>query len=369
MNTDIGVILAGLLASPVLFSRFPVLSGGWEKDRLRMEEPLKVSVIIPARNEERTLPLILEDLGRQTYPLHEILCVDDDSTDRTGEVASSCGAKVLTLREKPEGWIGKSWACQNGADAASGDLLLFLDADVRMGEDGIARIIREYLDHGCVISVQPYHDVRKAYEQLSMFFNIVQVGANGLGLPGKDRGLSLHGPVILISQADYRKIGGHDSIRGRIVDDMALGERLRAEGIPFRLYLGDALLSFRMYGGGFRDLYGGWMKNQASAALRTPPILFLLVFLFITSCVSTALRLLLAAGRMDTVGMAVYLLLYLVWVGELYRISRRIGSFAQWGILLYPVPLLFYLAVFVLSMVKRIFRRKVSWKGREIKER
>lgn len=364
MNTDIGLVLAGLFAGFVLFSRFPVLSRGHAEDRR-----MKVSVIIPSRNEERSLPLLLDDLGRQTYPIHEILCIDDESTDRTGEVALTCGAKVVSLKGKPGGWTGKSWACQKGADAAHGDLLLFLDADVRMDEDGVERVIRAYLDHGCVISVQPYHDVQETYEQFSLFFNLVQVAANGMGLPGRDRGLSLYGPIILISRLDYEAIGGHDSIRERIVDDMALGERLRAAGVPYRLYLGDRKLSYRMYSGGFRDLYEGWMKNQASGALKTPLLLFLLVFLWVTSCTSVPLHLLLSAGRTDTMGMAVYLFLYLVWVGELYRISRRIGSFAQWGILLYPALLLFYIAVFFLSVVKRIFRLKVSWKGREIKER
>lgn len=364
MNIDIGLVIAGLIASPLLFSRFSVLPRGHAEGR-----PLKVSVLIPARNEEHSLPLLLNDLSRQTYPVHEILCIDDDSTDRTGEVALSHGSKVISLREKPEGWIGKSWACQKGADAADGDLLLFLDADVRMGEDGVERIIYAYLDHGCVISVQPYHDVQETYEQFSMFFNIGQVAANGMGLPGKCRGLILFGPVILIRRSDYRKIGGHASIRERIVDDMALGERLRQNVIPYRLHLGDRKLSYRMYAGGFRDLYEGWMKNMAAGALKTPPLLFLLVFLWITSCTSVSLHFLFAAARMDMTGMAVYLLLYLVWIGELFRISRRIGNFAQWGILLYPVLLLFYIGVFLLSMVKRIFRLKVSWKGREIKER
>ncbi|HSP46733.1 MAG TPA: glycosyltransferase family 2 protein, partial [Clostridiaceae bacterium] len=329
----------------------------------------KVSVIIPARNEENSLPLLLDDLSRQTYPAHEILCIDDDSTDRTGEVALSHGAKVVSLREKPEGWNGKSWACQKGADSADGDLLLFLDADVRLGEDSVERIIRAYIDHGCVISVQPYHDVPKTYEQFSMFFNLVQVAANGMGLPGKDKGFILYGPVILISHSDYGKVGGHASIRERIVDDMALGERLRNTRILFRLYLGDRKLSYRMYGGGFRDLYEGWMKNMAAGALKTPPILFILVFLWITSSASVPLHLILAAVRMDMVGMAFYLFLYLVWVGELYRISGRIGSFEKWGILFYPVLLAFYIVVFFLSMVKRVFRIKVAWKGREVKER
>lgn len=356
------IILAGLLLSAVLFNRFPVLQ------RARKDGPsLKISVIIPARNEEKNLPLLLNDLQKQRLSIDEIICVDDDSVDSTGKIALSYGARLISLNEKPEGWMGKSWACQNGADAARGDLFLFLDADVRLGPNGTSRLLQAYEDERCVISVQPYHKMIKRYEELSLFFNFIQFAANGLGLPYRNKNIGLYGPVILISRSDYQEIGGHDSIKASIIDDMALGEKLKSKGIPFKLFLGDKDISFRMYGGGLKDLVQGWTKNQATGAMKTPLAVFLMVFLWITSCTSVPLHLIIAITTLNTFQIGVYALFYLIWVLELGRIARHLGSFSLWGIIIYPILLVFYLGIFIRSGAKKIFRLKVIWKERKIR--
>ena len=101
----------------------------------RAGAPPTVSVIIPARNEEATLPAILASL--RALPLVEVVVVDDSSVDGTAAVALSGGATVLTASPPPPGWTGKARACQLGADAASGDLLLFLDADTVLAPDAL----------------------------------------------------------------------------------------------------------------------------------------------------------------------------------------------------------------------------------------
>ncbi|MDD2579874.1 MAG: glycosyltransferase [Eubacteriales bacterium] len=120
------LIISGLLVSRLLFFRFPRLEPTEEAPA-----PRRLSVIIPARDEARTLPLLLDDLARQDVPIHEIIGVDDHSSDGTAAVIRSAGVVYQAAGERPPGWIGKSWACQTGAEAAGGDVLLFLDADVR----------------------------------------------------------------------------------------------------------------------------------------------------------------------------------------------------------------------------------------------
>ncbi len=83
--------------------------------------PLSVSVIIPARNEEHNLPTLLRSLASQAVKPHEILVVDDGSTDRTAEVARQLGATVIASKPLPDGWRGKTWACHQGAQAATGE--------------------------------------------------------------------------------------------------------------------------------------------------------------------------------------------------------------------------------------------------------
>ncbi len=184
---------------------------------------------------------------------------------------------MVSLADKPDGWMGKTWACQNGADLAKGDLLLFLDADVRLGNNAIQRLMQTYSEQHGTISVQPYHYTEMWYEQCSILFNLVQIAANGAALP-KPSGAGLYGPVVLISKADYNKIGGHKSVRNCIVEDMALGQRLRDAGIPYSLFLGDKEIAFRMYTEGIRSLFQGWIKNIAACAAKTPKTLFWMVF-------------------------------------------------------------------------------------------
>ena len=356
------IVLVGLAVTAVLFYRIPTLPAVNQN----LSDYPTISVIIPARNEEHNLPLLLADLGAQTLPNLEIICVDDASDDLTGQIALENGAKLITLRSKPEGWTGKSWACQNGADAATGELLLFLDADVRLGPDGISKLLSAYLQRGCTVSVQPYHRTEKIYEQLSMMFNLVQIAANATALP-KPRNIGLYGPVILISRQDYENVGGHKSVKTSVVDDMALGSQLKKAGLKFSLYIGNSEVSFRMYADGLRSLLQGWVKNMATGAAKTPGSVFIMVFLWIASLISVPLHIVTFSIAINWLWLAIYSVLYIVWVGLLAMLTRRIGKFHVWAVILYPTLMLVTLGVIIVSALKKIFGLKVKWKGRSIR--
>jgi len=358
---EFSIVLIGLAVTPVLFYRIPRLT----ESRSGEGNFPKVSVIIPARNEENNLPLLLADLRAQSSAPFEIICVDDDSSDGTVQVAEAYGVRVLSLHKKPGGWTGKSWACQNGANAAKGELLLFLDADVRLGPNGLRRIIQTYSDCNCPISVQPYHKTQKAYEQLSMLFNLIQIAANGTALP-KAVGVGLYGPVILISQSDYYNIGGHECVKKSVVEDVALGHQLKKAGIPYQLFVGDKEISFRMYANGAGSLLQGWVKNMATGAAKTPLHIFWMVFFWIASLISAPLHVVQFAVSGDVLWIAIYLLLSIVWMVVLNFILKKIGQFKLLAIVLYPLMAGVFLGVFVVSMFKKAFGINVIWKGRAI---
>lgn len=353
--------LIGLLMTFVLFYRFPKLPRG-----AHAASSPRVSIVIPARNEETNLPRLLSALKNQSTAAFEILVVDDASLDRTAEIARSFGARVLTPPEKPEGWMGKCWACQFGAEHASGELLLFLDADVDLAPDGLYRLIAAYEKNQTALSVQPFHLPKRAYEQLSLFFNLVQVGANGSALK-KPISLGLYGPVILIPRAQYASIGGHERIKDSIVEDIALGNLLQKSGVPYRLYIGDGGLSYRMYPDGLKGLLQGWTKNLAAGAAKTPPALLTPVFLWIASAISAPLHLIVFAFTGNAFGVLAYSLLYACWVAALFLTARRVGRFSPAAVALFPVPVATFLTVFIFSLIKRIFGLKVIWKGRAIR--
>ncbi len=218
-----------------------------------------LSVVIPARNEEESLPRLLESLRNQRYAPGEIIVVDDSSEDRTAGIARSFGCKVISLTGKPESWTGKSWACWNGANSATSEVLLFLDADVRCGKDAVELLTGTFEKHGGLISVQPKHVTRKLHEQISAFFNIVSVAA-----AGRRGGF---GPCMVCSRKDYFATGGHKAIGASVVDDFALAKLFLDNGLKVTPFLGGDQLTFRMYPKGLGELFEGWTKNMAAGFL------------------------------------------------------------------------------------------------------
>jgi len=362
MISSIVLIFSGLILSLLLFYYFPTL-----KNDSGVKCSLKISVIIPARNEEINLPLILQDLKNQNFPIYEIICVDDESVDDTAKIAQSFGVKLIKITDKPADWTGKSWACQKGANSATGELLLFLDADVRLGPDAISSLIKTYEENKCVVSVAPYHMTNKFYEQFSLFFNLIQIPANATSTLIKFKNAGLYGPVILIHKETYLSVEGHNSAKNSIVDDLALGEKLTQKGHSFKLFLGASDISFRMYSGGFSDLLHGWTKNYATGALKTQPLLFLFIFVWVASCISTIILPIQAIITNNWLYLFIFIFAYAFWVLEINRISRKIGHFKPYTPFCFPLYMAVFLYVFLISFIKKFFHLNVIWKDRKIK--
>lgn len=354
--------ILGVLITGILFFRIPRLAKKPEG-----VSAIRLSVIIPCRNEEANLGRLLQDLSRQSVTPWEIICVDDDSSDATAEIAQSYGVKVITTRDKPDGWIGKSWACHVGVTQASGDDFLFLDADVKLGHQALERLISTYQVNESPLSVQPFHRTEKLYEQGSFIFNLIQIAANGTAMP-RPLNVGLYGPVILISRGDYQSIGGHASVRGHIVEDMALGRRLKEKAIPYRLYIGDEEIAFRMYPSGLQGLFQGWAKNVLEGVAETPKILLGLVFLWMSSLISAPLHLITFVHSKAWTWFGLYLILYLVWVAILLVLARKIGRYMTGLIIFYPIHLVAYLTIMLISLLKRLLGISVVWKDRPIGE-
>jgi len=364
MTVDLLILInmcVGIAFTALLFYRFPGLPSAEKNGK---DFP-SVSIIIPARNEEKNLKLLLEDLKTQSIKPLEIICVNDDSSDGTAQVAEAYGATLVNLRDKPEGWTGKTWACQNGADIAKGALLLFLDADVRLGQNALSRLVHAYQAADCTISVQPFHTAKEPYEQFSFLFNLIQIAANGTSLP-RNTNIGLHGPVLLLAKADYAKIGGHESVRQCVVEDMVFGQKLKQNHLPYQLFVGDKDVSYRMYPGGLRSLVQGWVKNFAFGATKTNPLVLLMIILWLGSMITVPIYLVLSVGRADLLMLGVYGLLYLLWVLILGFLANRIGRFHVLPIILFPVLVAGFLLIFFFSLITKVFGLPVTWKGRVI---
>ena len=324
----------------------------------------RLSIIIPARNEENNLPTLLRSLGGQPARPREIIVVNDASTDGTTDVATRHGARVVQSQLLPDGWRGKTWACHQGAQAATGGLLLFLDADTWFEPDGLRRVLREFESAGGgALSVAPHHEVRKSHEQFSAFFNLVMLAGTGAFTLRGD-GLAprgLLGQFLLIERAAYQRAGGHESVKGRILENFWLAEKLRDAGVSLRCRAGRGVFAFRMYPAGWREMVEGWTKGFASSAGQTPLPILLLVITWMTGLMLAPLSLALVGLRWP--GLTVYALC----AGQVWWMLRRAGTFHWAAALLYPAPLMFYFAVFARSAWRAARKQKVEWKGRQIR--
>jgi 4,4'-diaponeurosporenoate glycosyltransferase len=313
-----------------------------------LETAPALSVIIPARNEAHNLPRLLDSLAAQSVRPAEILVVDDGSTDRSAALARELGARVIESRPLPDGWRGKTWACHQGAQAATGTHLCFVDADTWFEPGGLAHILLGYA--GGAFSVGPWHAVLKPYENLSLFFNLNMVIGT---VPG-----GLFGQMLLVDTASYQRAGGHAAVRGRILENFRLARQFLACGTTVRSVAGKGALSFRMYPGGLAELVEGWTKGFASGSGQTPRATLLLCVAWMIGLMAATVGLLAAGAPLG------WAAVYLLCAAQVAWFGRLVGSFRWYAALFYPLPLVFFFVVFALSAMRS--GKTVTWKGRQI---
>ena len=339
--------------------------------RLSDPEARSLSVIVPARNEEENLDRLLESLRAQHPPPMETIVVDDQSEDGTAEVARRRGCRTFRSRDLPPGWTGKPWACMQGARVARGDLLLFLDADTLLAQAGLPRLLESLPGDGGLVTVQPYHRMNRAYERLAAVFNIIVLAGSNAFTPlgARRRPMGAFGPCLLCSRKDYFAVGGHERARGEILENVTLGKVFLEAGFRVFCYGGRGVLSFRMYAGGFRTMVEGFAKGFGVGAQAIAWVHMLMIFCWVFGCVSVTRHAVQTAVLGDAASLLPWAGLYTLYAVQFFWMLFRIGNFGAWPALLFPVPILFFVAVFSLSLFKTAFVKRVRWKGRTVSTR
>ena len=228
----------------------------------------RLSVIIPARNEERRIEQTIRALLAQTYRNFEIVVVDDRSTDRTPQILASLADPRLRIvggEEPAAGWLGKPAALHLGSRHATGELLLFIDADIIYAPQGIAAAVQMYRRAGVsMLALLPHIEMRGFWENVAMpmlattvysflplwFSNRTRFSLLGIG----------GGTGNMIARADYDAIGGHDALKDAVIDDVALARLVRRRGRRSVAVRAEDFVSVRMYHGG-REIAQGFTKN------------------------------------------------------------------------------------------------------------
>jgi 4,4'-diaponeurosporenoate glycosyltransferase len=314
------------------------------------QERAAVSVIIPARNEERNIEGVVRAVLAQTTLEDEVIVVDDDSTDETAQRAREAGAKVVQAGELPAGWLGKPHACWVGASQAKNGILLFVDADVLLHHDALNRLTSAVQrDRSALISVQPFHEPRRWGEHAALPFNIVSVIASGAGR--RSQQALAFGPVLACDTERYRHLGGHSahSVRGSVVEDIALGRLFGA----CQVFLGSPdTVTFRMYPNGLASLVRGFSKNMASGAASARGLSLVAALAWVAA----------QTGALFTSPV-----LYVFAAAQMWWMGRKVGRFSVIDAAFYPLHLAVFFAVLIRSAMFRVGLARVSWAGRRVR--
>ena len=326
-------------------------------------------MIVPARDEARTLPTLLASIARQTLAPLEVIVADDGSSDGTAAIAAAAGARVIMPGAKPPGYRGKTWPSYQAAQEARGEVLVFLDADTWLEPEGLARLAATLESQGGgLVSVEPHHEPRRPYEQLSAFFNLLRVASVGGFGPLASTPHGAFGPCIVIRRDEYFATGGHGrrEVRGQILENYFLGQALLREGRRVSCREGEGTVSMRMYPGGLRELVEGWSKAFATGAAASRGAFLLLSILWLSGGAAAALALPIAPLVAGLPGLAIATALYALFALQLWFMLREVGRFSVWTSLLFPIPLLAFFSIFLRSFYLVRVRRSVAWRGQTI---
>jgi chlorobactene glucosyltransferase len=247
------------------------------------EDPF-ISLLVPARDEAHVIGETVQRLLLQDYPHFELLLLDDDSSDGTAEVALQAAEgderlKVLQGKPLPPGWTGKNWACSQLADQASGEALVFTDADVRWQVGALRSLIYTMeRTHADTFTAWPTQETRTWSERLVVpmmdFTILAYLPELGVRFTPWQSLAAANGQCLAFRREAYTRIGGHAAVRADIVEDVALARRTKGRGMRLVMALGEDQIGGRMYTS-WQEVRYGFAKNILAGHGDNPALLVL----------------------------------------------------------------------------------------------
>lgn len=334
--------------------------------------PPSVSTIVPARNEERNIDRCARGIVSQDYPNLEMIFVDDDSKDRTGEILAGYAArdsrlKAINTGGKPEGWNGKQWACHSGAMKATGEWLCFMDADTFAEPQLLSRTVAFAVAKGIdMLTLQPWYEMRGLWERIVLPFLpwLLFVFPPGRVNDPNNKLSMANGQFILIRRSVYDAVGGHEAVRTRMMDDFSLAEIVKGAG--HRLYVVDGMevMRVRLYtnlkeirGGAIKaavELSGGWFTSiivlLANLLINVVPVILLSVYMLL--------------GNMQAALISGAIVLFQVlYYGAIRMLGFRLPP---WTAVTYPLGAILVSIILFDGMIRVATGGEIKWKDRDV---
>lgn len=326
----------------------------------------RVSIIVPARDEAHNLPRLLASIAALGHRPHELIVVDDHSRDGTGDLARAAGATVVTPPPLPAGWLGKSWACAAGAAVATGDYLLFTDADTEHGPASLDLALARAADAE-LVSIIPTHRIEATWERFQGPFQLMLLVAGRAGATAA-RGARRYsiGQYLLFERGAYERLGGHAAVAGQIAEDLHLAAGIVDGGGRFALVHAPGALGVRMYPEGPRAFARGWRRSfragmAAAGGGGALEMIAVIAWLF-----GVPLALAVCAAIGSGLGVAVAGAAYLATAAMLARDQRAVAAAPWWSALAFPLPAAAFIGVSAVAALDHLRGAPVRWRGRTV---
>jgi glycosyltransferase involved in cell wall biosynthesis len=339
----------------------------WDRSPATPSGNPRVTIVVPARNEEAAIHQALSQLIALDYDNYEVMAVDDRSTDRTGEIMDELAAsahgklKIIHVHDLPNGWMGKAHAMWSAGRQACGDWLLFTDADVMFRPDCLRRAITyaeaESADH---LVLFPRTIMKRPGEKMMLaFFQLMFVFGHR---PWKvaDPKAKDHigvGAFNLVRRTVYEAVGTYEALRFEVVDDMKLGKLIKNAGFRQRNVLGEDLLELHWAQGALgvvRNLTKNFFAVMSFQAWRAIGFCFAAAFINIMPF----------AGVFLTHGWArIPYAVSLLCLFFLYFGMSMFSDVRPWYLLLHPVATLLFIYTMLRSMFFALRNKGVEWRG------
>jgi glycosyltransferase involved in cell wall biosynthesis len=337
-----------------------------------LQKTERISVIIPARNEDRDLAASLRSVLDQQIAELEVIVVNDHSTDRTGDIAEEVAgsdSRMRVIHNPPlsPGWLGKCNAMQYGAAEATGEYLLFADADIIHQPNCFATVLREMQqNHYDFISLFPLFDNQSFWENVNVpiyFFGVAKLLATSDLEDPQSPEAAASGALMLMKREILRRVGGFEGVKDQMLDDMGFARLLKRQGYRVGYRLAPECLQVRLFKNA-NDAFWGTTKNILAAVEGHLGLAVPLIILAALQNWAPLLAIALGAVRLDGVllwaGIAAYGLQYLSFFSV-----RRLLRFRPLQLLFFPLAAL----VATCCILRALFHHtkgSIFWRGRKI---
>lgn len=337
--------------------------------------PRRAAVLIPARNEARSIAASVTAWAQQDYADFEVIVLDDDSSDATAAAARAAAAghahvRVVRGEGLPPGWRGKPWACHRLREQTTADLLVFADADVSASRDTLARLAGALAAlQANLVSALPSHVsaglAARALLPLQHWAALVFVPAWLRSLRRCPRLTATNGALVALDASVYDAVGGFGAVRATLAEDTALGRRLTRLGRDVRLLDGGGLVTCHAEAS-FDALWRGNVRNLHAVLFGSVPLATVAVVGLAALFVAPPLALVWSLITAHAPSLATtWLPLAEVALGLLPRaLADRRAGYSAWLVLLHPLAVALLAGMIVDSTARAVFGGSVDWRGR-----